>query len=159
MRHHALQQASLEFELASEVDSHVDYYFFGGATVDASVALFRAASGAAPLFAKWVYGFWQCKEHYASQDELIAAAEGFRNRSLPLDAMRMVRVSPEVPHESAQTRRHGTPGCGLRPSCEKLPPLSPTRAPLERKIAIRKSSATFWDSDTGIGGPSISSLL
>ena len=76
-----------EFELASEVDSHVDYYFFGGATVDASVALFRAASGAAPLFAKWVYGFWQCKEHYASQDELIAAAEGFRNRSLPLDAI------------------------------------------------------------------------
>ena len=54
-------------------------------SVVSAVALFREASGA--LLAKWVFGFWQCKEHYASSDELLTAASNFRDRHLPIDAI------------------------------------------------------------------------
>ena len=30
---------------------------------------YREMTGAAPLFGKWAYGFWQCKNKYSSQAE------------------------------------------------------------------------------------------
>ena len=59
----------------------------GGSDVERVVALYRAASGAAPLYPKWVFGFWQCKEHYASSAELLTAVDNFRERNLPIDAI------------------------------------------------------------------------
>ena len=32
-------------------------------------------TGAAPLFGKWAYGFWQCKNKYNSQDEMLGRRE------------------------------------------------------------------------------------
>ena len=80
-------QAAEGFSLSADDDEFIDYYFMNGASVDKSVGLFREASGAAPLFPAWVYGFWQCKEHYASSEELLTAANNFRERRLPLDAV------------------------------------------------------------------------
>jgi hypothetical protein len=41
---------------------------------------------------------WQCKEHYAHQDELLAAAAKFRQLGIPLDAIvqdwRATRLEP-----------------------------------------------------------------
>jgi alpha-glucosidase (family GH31 glycosyl hydrolase) len=34
---------------------------------DNIIAAYRAATGAAPLWPKWAYGFWQCRERYSSQ--------------------------------------------------------------------------------------------
>ncbi len=47
--------------------------------------LHRYATGEAPLFGIWAYGFWQCKEHYHNQTELLDAASQFRQRQLPVD--------------------------------------------------------------------------
>ena len=63
----------------------VDYTFFYGPELDDVIAGYRHATGAAPMWPKWAYGFWQCRERYSSQAELLEAAAGFRSRGLPLD--------------------------------------------------------------------------
>ena len=47
----------------------IDYYFVydGDAGIDGAIAGYRRVTGDAKLYSKWAYGFWQCKEHYASQ--------------------------------------------------------------------------------------------
>ena len=63
----------------------VDYTFFYGPELDDVIAGYRRATGAAPMWPKWAYGFWQCRERYSSQQEVLDAAAGFRTRNLPLD--------------------------------------------------------------------------
>ena len=58
--------------LNSYFSQGIDYYFVydtdnKGGMIDGAIAGYRTITGAAPLYSKWVYGFWQCKEHYATQ--------------------------------------------------------------------------------------------
>lgn len=69
----------------SEVGNSISYYFIYGPNLNDVVAGYRSLTGAAPLFPKWAYGFWQCREHYSSQEQLLNAAEGFRSRHIPVD--------------------------------------------------------------------------
>ena len=69
----------------SEVGNEISYYFLYGPNIDKVVAGYRSLTGVAPLFPKWAYGFWQCREHYSSQKQLLDAAEGFRSRHIPVD--------------------------------------------------------------------------
>ena len=69
----------------SPVGNGTDYYFFYGPDLQDVIAQYRVATGAAPLFPEWAYGFWQCREHYASSDELTAAVAGYRGRNIPVD--------------------------------------------------------------------------
>jgi alpha-D-xyloside xylohydrolase len=71
--------------LSSEVADAVDYYFFYGPDLDKVVADYRELTGQAPLFGKWAYGFWQCKNRYKSQDEIIAVARKYRELHIPAD--------------------------------------------------------------------------
>jgi alpha-D-xyloside xylohydrolase len=58
------------FYMSSEVSDSMDYYFFYGPDFDRLIAGYRELTGAAPLFGKWAYGYWQCKNRYDSQAEL-----------------------------------------------------------------------------------------
>ena len=69
----------------SEVGDAIDYYFFYGPTADEIIAGYRQATGDAPLFPKAAYGFWQCRERYSSQQQIVAAASEFRSRQIPVD--------------------------------------------------------------------------
>ncbi len=71
----------------SEAADAIDYYFMGGPALDQVVADYRELTGAAPMFAKWAWGFWQCKEHYASQPELLDVAQRYRQMNVPLDCV------------------------------------------------------------------------
>lgn len=73
--------------LWSEVADNVDYYFFAGPTIDAAIAGYRKLTGAAPLYAKWAYGYWQSKEHYHTQDEILSVAKKYRDLKLPVDGI------------------------------------------------------------------------
>ena len=76
--------------LSSALGEMIDYYFAydaGTPTLDGAVAGFRAATGAAPLYTRKSYGFWQCKEHYHNRSELLGAARGFRARRIPVDSI------------------------------------------------------------------------
>jgi alpha-D-xyloside xylohydrolase len=73
------------FYMSSEVSDSMDYYFFYGPDFDRLIAGYRELTGAAPLFGKWAYGYWQCKNRYDSQAELLAIAQKYRGLHIPLD--------------------------------------------------------------------------
>ncbi len=73
------------FYLSSEVSDSMDYYFFYGPDFDHLIADYRELTGTVPLFGKWAYGHWQCKNRYDSQQELLAIAQKYRDLHIPLD--------------------------------------------------------------------------
>jgi alpha-D-xyloside xylohydrolase len=63
----------------------IDYYFLLGPEFDKVVREYRELTGAPPLFGKWAYGFWQCKNKYNSQEELLSVAHKYRQLHIPVD--------------------------------------------------------------------------
>ena len=71
----------------SQVGEAIDYYFFYGPELNRVIADYRQLTGEAPLFPKWVYGYWQCRERYHTQEEILGVGAEFRKRKLPVDAL------------------------------------------------------------------------
>src|SRR6266700_8399620 len=71
--------------LSSEVADEVDYYFLYGPEFDQIIGGYRELTGAPPMFGKWAYGFWQCKNKYNSQEELLNVAHKYRQLHIPAD--------------------------------------------------------------------------
>jgi alpha-D-xyloside xylohydrolase len=71
--------------VSSEVADTIDYYFLYGPELDSVIAGYRELTGAAPMFGKWAYGFWQCKNRYQSQAELLGVAQKYRDLKIPID--------------------------------------------------------------------------
>ena len=71
--------------VGSVVADTIDYYFFYGPQFDKIIADYRELTGAAPLFGKWAYGFWQCKNKYNTQEQLLGVAHKYREQHIPLD--------------------------------------------------------------------------
>ena len=71
----------------SEVGNAVDYYFMFGPAADDVIRDYRELTGAAPLMPKWLWGFWQCKERYQTQKEMIGIVSEYRKRGVPLDGI------------------------------------------------------------------------
>ena len=71
--------------LSSEVASTLDYYFIYGPEFDQIIAGYRELTGQAPMFGRWAYGFWQCKNKYNTQAELLSIARRYRELQIPLD--------------------------------------------------------------------------
>jgi alpha-D-xyloside xylohydrolase len=75
------------FSLWSESGNEIDYYFLYGETIDSVICNYRELTGHAPMMPKWGMGFWQCRERYKSQDEILGIVKEFRKRSVPLDVI------------------------------------------------------------------------
>jgi alpha-D-xyloside xylohydrolase len=71
--------------LSAEVADKVDYYFLAGPEPDQIIAHYRELTGDAPMFGRWAYGFWQCKNKYQSQQELEDVAAKYRALHIPVD--------------------------------------------------------------------------
>ena len=71
--------------LSSQAADTLDFYIVYGPDFDHIVAGYRELTGAAPLFGKWAYGFWQCKNRYGSQAEILAIAKKYRDLHIPAD--------------------------------------------------------------------------
>ena len=71
----------------AEAGDAADYYFILGPELDAVVAGYRALTGTAPMFPQWTFGFWQCRERYQTQEELLGVVAEYRRRGLPLDGI------------------------------------------------------------------------
>jgi alpha-D-xyloside xylohydrolase len=74
-----------EISLWSDVGDDIDYYFIYGRNMDGVIASYRYLTGQAPMYGKWAYGYWQSKEHYASQKELLNVAREYRRHNIPID--------------------------------------------------------------------------
>lgn len=77
------ERHSLSF--ASELGQAVDYYFVGGRDMDAVIAGYRRLTGKAAMLPKWAYGFWQSRQRYQNQAELLDVVRQYRARHLPFD--------------------------------------------------------------------------
>lgn len=71
----------------SQAGKGIDYYFIYGPSMDEVIAGYRKLTGDAPMMPRWAYGFWQCRERYKSQEEVLATVNEFRKRKVPLDVI------------------------------------------------------------------------
>lgn len=73
--------------LWTDVDDELDFYFIYGPEFDQIVRGIRRLTGKVPLFPRWAFGYFQSKERYFSQTELIDVVKEYRRRGLPLDCI------------------------------------------------------------------------
>lgn len=71
----------------SEVGDCIDYYFMYGGNADGVIAEMRHLTGQVPMFPLWTYGFWQSRERYKSQTELLEVVNKYRELGIPLDGI------------------------------------------------------------------------
>lgn len=69
----------------SEMSQDMDYYFIAGATMDEVISGYRRLTGHAPVYPKWVLGYWQSRERYKTQKEIVGTLNEFRRLHLPID--------------------------------------------------------------------------
>ncbi|HTY59226.1 MAG TPA: TIM-barrel domain-containing protein, partial [Bacteroidota bacterium] len=71
--------------LSAESADIVDYFFIAGPAFDDIIAVYRDLTGRAPLFGRWAYGFWQCKNRYRTSEEVLGVARRYRALHIPVD--------------------------------------------------------------------------
>ena len=69
----------------SEYEPQADYYFMAGENYDAVIRDYRLLTGKAQVMPKWALGFWQSRERYATQEDLVETLREMRNRHIPVD--------------------------------------------------------------------------
>jgi len=79
----AEEQAKLSFW--SEMNPMEDYYFVLGDSYDEVISGYRTLTGKASLIPRWAMGFWQSRERYTTQDEIVGTLKSFRDRHIPID--------------------------------------------------------------------------
>lgn len=73
------------FTFASQAGRQLDYYCIAGKNADEVISGYRTLTGKAPVMPRWAMGFWQSRERYKTQDELLQTVAEFRRRGIPLD--------------------------------------------------------------------------
>lgn len=63
----------------------LDYYFIRGNNTDRFISGYRTVTGKAQILPKWAMGFWQSRERYKTQDEILSTLREFRQRQIPID--------------------------------------------------------------------------
>ena len=76
-----------ETSFSSDVGDCVDYYFMLGGSADGVIAQMRSLTGQVPMFPLWTFGYFQSKERYKSQDELVGVVKKYRELGVPLDGI------------------------------------------------------------------------
>jgi alpha-D-xyloside xylohydrolase len=79
------EEAKNGFSFSSEAGKQLDYYFITGANMDSVISGYRQLTGKAVLLPKWAFGFWQSRERYKTQEEILNIVDEFRKRKIPFD--------------------------------------------------------------------------
>ncbi|MBN1377828.1 MAG: DUF5110 domain-containing protein [Gammaproteobacteria bacterium] len=74
-----------EISFASETGKAIDYYFVAGDDIDDVISGYRKLTGKAVMLPRWAYGFWQSRQRYKTQDELLDVVKEYRKRKIPFD--------------------------------------------------------------------------
>ncbi|HEY4785886.1 MAG TPA: TIM-barrel domain-containing protein [Bacteroidales bacterium] len=81
------EAGNTKYKYVSESGTMVDYYFFYGPEFDRIKALYRDATGQAPMFPKWSFGLFQSQDRYKSQAEVLSVKDNYRNNHIPVDCI------------------------------------------------------------------------
>ena len=74
-----------QLSLFSEMGNEIDYYFIYGDDMDEVISGYRTLTGKAQIMPKWAMGYWQSREKYNTQDEMLDVLREFRRRNIPID--------------------------------------------------------------------------
>jgi len=95
-------------EWNSEAGTGIDYYVFYGPEIDQVITDYRELTGAAPMLGRWAWGFWQCKQRYHSQQQLLDIVAQYRQMQAPIDGIIQDWLwwypNPWGSHQFAETR-------------------------------------------------------
>ena len=69
----------------SEYEPQADYYFMAGENYDGVIRGYRQLTGKAQVMPKWALGFWQSRERYSTQEDLVETLREMRLRHIPVD--------------------------------------------------------------------------
>jgi alpha-D-xyloside xylohydrolase len=69
----------------SEAARAIDYYVVAGDSMDGVISGYRKLTGKASMMPKWAYGFWQSRQRYHTQDEVVGVVREYRRLGIPLD--------------------------------------------------------------------------
>jgi alpha-D-xyloside xylohydrolase len=81
------EAGNTKYKYVSESGTTVDYYFFYGPEFDQIIALYRDATGQAPMFPKWSFGLFQSQDRYKSQAEVLSVKNNYRKNNIPIDCI------------------------------------------------------------------------
>jgi alpha-D-xyloside xylohydrolase len=76
---------SLRF--ASEAGTGLNYYFIAADSMQGVIRGYHHVTGIPPLMPKWAYGFWQSRQRYRTQAELLDVLKTYRANRWPIDAI------------------------------------------------------------------------
>ncbi|HEX3438491.1 MAG TPA: TIM-barrel domain-containing protein, partial [Pseudacidobacterium sp.] len=77
----------LELNFFSLAGQTVDYFFIYGPKPDDIIHRYRSMTGHTPMLPRWAYGFFQSKDRYVSQQEILDIAHQYRAQHIPLDTI------------------------------------------------------------------------
>lgn len=69
----------------NEMVRESDYYLISGDDMDGVISGLHTLVGGPNMLPKWAMGFWQSREHYQNQDEVVQTVREFRRRGIGLD--------------------------------------------------------------------------
>ena len=69
----------------NEMVPESDYYFIAGDDMDGVIQGLHGLVGGANMLPKWAMGFWQSREHYQNQNEVVQTVREFRRRGIGMD--------------------------------------------------------------------------
>lgn len=71
--------------MSSEIAEAINYYVISADSMDRVIAGYRHLTGQQPMMPKWAYGFWQSRQRYETQQQLLDTVAEYRKRGWPLD--------------------------------------------------------------------------
>lgn len=74
-------------QMTSDVAHSIDYYVMLGKDMNTVIDGYRRLTGKATMIPKWAYGFWQSRQRYKTQDELVGVLREYRARKIPIDSV------------------------------------------------------------------------
>jgi len=86
--HHSNPEAAADkhsLRFTSEAGTALNYYFISADSLDGVVSGYHHVTGAPPMMPKWAYGFWQSRQRYETQDQLLGVLKTYRDNKWPID--------------------------------------------------------------------------
>jgi alpha-D-xyloside xylohydrolase len=77
--------SNTDTSLWSEVGDGVSYYFVYGPKLDDVIAGYRGLTGRATMMPRWIFGLWQSRQRYETQQQSLDVVNEFRTRKIPFD--------------------------------------------------------------------------
>ena len=68
-----------------EMQDEIDYYYSAADDIDGVISGYRKLTGKAPILPKWALGYWQSRERYTSQEQILGVMKDFREKRIPID--------------------------------------------------------------------------